>query len=152
MWCNTCLVCHACFSADAHRCKKVAVHGAYEVCEDVGNNSADNLVTPCKTDKKRGVARMQAKLVMAAQSGKLHDWTKATLSHCLDVMGVKLPSGGNRRQAKDIAMRHALPLLAQWDAFVHGTDRVTRFAVPPSSSQPCCSQVPIDDMDGLINK
>ena len=35
-------------------------------------------------------------------------------------------------------MQHALPLLAQWDAFVPDTDRVTRSAAPPSSSRPCC--------------
>ena len=97
------------------------------------------------------MATMQAKVVMAAQSGKLRDWTKATLSRCLDVLGVKLPSGSNRRQAREIAMQHALPLLARWDAFPN-TARVTRFVVPPSSSQPCCSRGPDDDMDGLINE
>ena len=44
-------------------------------------------------------------------------------------------------------MQHALLLLAQWDAFVPNTDRVTRFAAPPSSSQPCCFQC-VDGMDG----
>ena len=28
-------------------------------------------------------------------------------------------------------MQHVLPLLAQWDAFVPDTDRVTRYAAPP---------------------
>ena len=88
---------------------------------------------------------------MAAQNGKLRDWTRAALSHCLNVLGVKLPNGSSRRQASDLAIQHALPLLAQWDAFVPDTDRVTRSAAPPSSSQPCCSQ-PVDDMDGVIDE
>ena len=94
---------------------------------------------------------MQAKLVMAAQNGKLCDWTRAALSHCLDVLGVKVPSGSNRPQTRDLAMQHALPLLAQWDAFVPDTYRITRSAAPPSSSQPCYSQ-PVEDMDGLIDE
>ena len=48
-------------------------------------------------------------------------------------------------------MHYALPLLVQWDAFVTDTDRVTRYATPPSSSQPCCSQ-PVDAMEGLIDE
>ena len=77
---------------------------ADDVCEDGESSSADELATPRKPDKGRGVARMQAKLVMATQSGKLRNWTRAALSHCLDVLGVKLPSGSNRGQARDIAM------------------------------------------------
>ena len=125
---------------------------ADDVCEDGENSSANELATPRKPDKRCGVARMQAKLVMAAQcDGKLRDWTRAALSHCLDVLGVKVPSGSNRRQTRDLAMQHVLPLLAKWDAFVPDTDRVTRSAAPPSSFQPCCSQ-PVDDMDGLIDE
>ena len=151
IWCNTCLVCHACFSADPQPCTEAAVNVADDVCEEGENNNTNELCTPCKPNKGRVVARMQAKLVMAAQSGKLWDSPRTTLSHCLDVLGVRLPSGTNRRQARDIAMQHALPLLAQWDAFVPDTDRVTRSTAPPSSSQPCCSQ-PVDDMDGLIDE
>ena len=95
--------------------------------------------------------KMQAKLVMEAQNGKLRDWTKGALLNCLDVLGVKVACNSNRRQMRDLAMQHALPLLAQWDAFVPETDRVTCSAAPPSSSQPSCSQ-PVDDMDGLIDE
>ena len=148
---NTCLVCHACFCAGPHPCTQVVVNVADDVCGDGENNNADELATPRKLDKRRGVAKMQAKLVMAVQNGKLRDWTRAALSNSLDVLGVKVPSGSNCGQTRDIAMQHALPLLAQWDAFVPYTDRVTRFLVPPSSSQPCCSQ-PMDGMDGLIDE
>ena len=151
IWCNTCLVCHACFSTGPHPCTEVVVNVVDDVCEEGENNSVDELATPRKPDKGRGVATMQAKLVMAAQNGKLRDWTRAALSHCLDVLGVKVPSGSNRRQTRDLAMQHVLPLLAQWDAFVPDRDRVTRSVAPPSSSQPCCSQ-PVDDMDGLIDE
>ena len=88
---------------------------------------------------------------MAAQNGRLHDWTKGALSNYLDVLGVKVAGNSNRRQTRDRAMQQALPLLAQWDAFVPDTDCVTRFAAPPSRSQPSCSQ-PVDDMDGLIDE
>ena len=118
IWCNTCLVCHACFSVDPRPCREASVNVADYVCEDGENNGADELATPRKPNKGRPVARMQAKLVMAAQSGKLRDWSRTTLSHCLDVLGVKLPSGTNRKQAREIAMQHALPLLAQRDASV----------------------------------
>ena len=90
IWCNTCLVCHACFFAGPHPCTKVVVHLADDVCEDDENNNADELATPRKLNKGRGVARMQAKSVMAAQSGKLRDRTRGVLSLCLDVLGVKL--------------------------------------------------------------
>ena len=131
---------------------EVALQVVDNVCDNMENNGADELVTPRKPNQRCGVARMQAKLVMAATTGKLRDWPKGTVSHCLDVLGVKLPSGNNRREAREIAMQHALPLLAKCDAFVPQTDRVTCSAVPPSSPQPCCSQGPIDDMDGLINE
>ena len=124
---------------------------AGDVCDEGENNSADELATPRKPDKGRGVARMQAKLVMAAQNGKLSDWTRGALLHCLEVLDVKVAGSSNQRQMRDLAMQHALPLLAQWDAFVPDTDRVTRSAAPPSSSQPSCSQ-PVDDMDGLIDE
>ena len=100
------------FFVDPHPCKEVAVRVAYDVCEDVEINSVDERVAPRKPDKRHGVARMQAKLVMDVQRGKLWDCTKPTLSNCLDVLGVKLPSGSNRGQAKEIAMQHAVPLLA----------------------------------------
>ena len=110
--CNTCLVCHACFSANPHPCTEVVLNVADDVCKDDENNSADEMATPRKPDKGHGVATMQAKLVMASHSGKLCIWTRAALSRCLNVLGVKLPSGSNRGQARDIAMQHALPLLA----------------------------------------
>ena len=152
IWCNKCLGCHACFYANLHPCTEVAFHIADDVCEDVENNSADEPVTPRKPDQRHDVAKMQAKLVVAAKNGKLGDWTKGTLSHCFDVLGVDLPSVSNRRQAREIAMQHALPLLAQWDAFVHETDHVTRSTVPPNNSQSCCSQGPVIGMDGLIDE
>ena len=68
-WCNTCLVCHACFSSGPHPCIEVVVNVVDDVCEDGENNSANKLATPCKLDKRRGVAKMQAKLVMGAQNG-----------------------------------------------------------------------------------
>ena len=151
IWCNTCLVCHACFCAGPRPCTEVMVNVANDVCDEGENNSADELATPCKPDKGRCVARMQAKIVMAAQNGKLCNWTREALSHSLRVLGVKVPGSSYRRQMRDLAMQHALPLLAQRDAFVPDTDRVTRSAAPPSSSQPCCPQ-PVDDMDGLIDE
>ena len=50
-----------------------------DVCDEGENNSADEFATPRKPDKGRGVARMQAKLVMAVQNGRLCDWTKGAL-------------------------------------------------------------------------
>ena len=63
---------------------------ADDVCDDGENNSADEWATPRKPDKERHVAKMQAKLVMAAHHGKLRDWTRGALLHCLDVLGVKV--------------------------------------------------------------
>ena len=76
IWCNTCLVCHACFCAGPRPCTEVVVNVADDVCDDGENNIADELATPRKRDKGRRVVRMQAKLVMAAQNGKLRDWTR----------------------------------------------------------------------------
>ena len=45
-------------------------------------------------------------------------------------------------------MQRALPLLAQWDASVLDTDRVTHFAAPPTSSPP----YGITCMDRLMNE
>ena len=149
--CNTCLVCQACFCAVPHPCGEVVVNVADDVCDEGENNSADELATPRKPDKGRGVAMMQATLVMATRNGKQRDWTKGALLNCLDVLGAKVARNSNRRQTRDLAMQHVLPLLPPWDAFVPDTDRVTRSAAPPSSSQPNCSQ-PVDDMDGLINE
>ena len=69
---------------------------ADDVCEDGENKSADELATPRKPDKRRGIARMQPKLAMAAQNGKLRESTRAALPHCLDALGVKVPSGSQR--------------------------------------------------------
>ena len=124
---------------------------ADDVCDEGENNSADELATTRKPNKGRGVARMQAKLVVATQNGGLRDWTRGALVHCLDVLGIKVASNSTRWELRDLATQHALPLLAEWDAFVPDTDRVTRSAAPPTSSQPNCSQ-PVDDMDGLIDE
>ena len=151
IWCNTCLVCHACFCASPRPCGNVVVNVVDDVCDEGENNSADELATPRKPNKRRGVARMQAKLVMATQNGRLRDWSKGALLNCLDVLGVKVAGNSDRQELRDLATQHALPLLEEWDAFVPDTDRVTRSAAPPSSSQPSCSQ-PVDDMDGLIDE
>ena len=97
------------------------------------------------------MAKMQAKLVMAAQNGRLRDWTKGALLNCLDALGMKVAGNSTGRELRDLATQHALPLLEERDAFVPDTDRVTRSAAPPSSSQPSCSQ-PVDEMDGLIDE
>ena len=82
----------------------------------------------------------------------MRDWTRARICDCLGAMGVKVPYKLNHRQARDIAMQEALPLLAQMDSdWVPRTDRVTCSAAPPSNSQPS-SQVPLDDVDGLIDE
>ena len=122
-----------------------------DVCDEGENNSADELATTRKPNKGRSVARMQAKLVMAAQNGRVRVWTRVALVHCLDVLGIKVASNNTRRELRDLATQHALPLFEEWDAFVPDRDRVTRCAAPPSSSQPSCSQ-PVDDMDGLIDE
>ena len=122
-----------------------------DVCHEGENNRAHELATTRKPNKGRSVARMQAKLAMAVQNGRVRDWTRVALVHCLDVLGVKVASNNTRRELRDLATQHALPLLEEWDAFVPDTDRVTRFAAPPSSSEPSCSQL-VDDMDGLIDE
>ena len=106
--CNTCLVCHACFFAGPHPCTEV-VNVADDVYDKGENSSVDEFATPRKPDKGRRVAGMQAKLVMATRNGKLRDPTRGALSHCLDVLGVKVPSGSTRRQIRDTAMQLALP-------------------------------------------
>ena len=151
IWCNTCLVCHACFCASPRPCGNVVLNVVDDVCDEGENNSADELATPRKPDKGRAVARMQAKSVMAAQNGRLRDWPKGALLNCLDVFGVKVAGNSNRRELRVLATQQALPLLAEWVAFVPDTDRVTCSAAPESSSQPSCLQ-PVDDMDGLIDE
>ena len=151
IWCNTCLVCHACFCASPRPCGNVVVNVVDDVYDEGENNSADELATPRKPNQRRGVARMQAKLVMATRNGRLRDWSKGALLNCLDVLGVKVAGNSNRQELRDLATQHALPLLEEWDTFVPDTDRVTRSAAPPSSSQPSCSR-PVDDMDGLIDE
>ena len=119
IWCNTCLVCHTCFCASPRPCGEVVLNVVDDVCDEGENNSADDLATPRKPDKGRGVARMQAKLVMAAQKGRLRDWTKGALLNCLDVLGVKVAGDGNRRQMRDLAMQQPLPLLAHHCRWCH---------------------------------
>ena len=139
--CNTCLVCHACFCAGPRPCIEVVLNVADDVCDEGENNSAEELATPSKPYKGRRVARMPSKLLMAAENGKLFDWTWWALLHYLDVLGAKVTCSSNGRQIRDLAMQHALPLLAQWDAFVPDTDCVTRCAAPASSSGPWRSQM-----------
>ena len=150
--CNTCLVCHACFSARPHPCTEVVVNVADYVCQDRENNGLGKLATPPKPDNRLGFGRMQAKLVMAAQNGKLCDRTRAALSDCPDVLGVKVPNGSNGRQTRDLAMQHALPLLAQWDSFVPDTDRVTRSAVQQAAPNPAALNLWMASMDSSLKK
>ena len=150
--CHTCLVCHTCFVKDPRPCGEGVVQVVDDAPEAAENNSEEEAVAPRKAEPKCALARAQAKLVCAAKAGTVPDWTRARMCDCLGAMGVKVPYNMNRRQARDVAMQQALPLLAQMDsAWVPPKDRVTRSAAPPSSSQPC-SQVPVDDMDGLINE
>ena len=58
IWCNTCLVCHACFCAGPRPCLEAVVNVADDVCDEGENNSADELATPPQPDKARRVARM----------------------------------------------------------------------------------------------
>ena len=126
--------------------------GCDDATEAAENNSEEEAVAPRKSDPKRPLARAQAKLVCAAKAGTLRHGTRARICDCLGAMGVKVPYNMNRQQARDIAMQQALPLLAQMDSdWVPLTDRVTRSAAPPSSSQ-ACSPAPVDDMDGLIDE
>ena len=91
-------------------CGDMVVNVVDDVRDEGENNSADELATPRKPDKGRGVARMQAKLVMAAQNGRLRDWTKGALLNCLDVLGVKVAGNSNWRDRRDLAMHHGMPL------------------------------------------
>ena len=134
MWCNTCLVCHACFCASPRPCGDVVVNVVDDVCDEGENNSADELAAARKPNKGRGVARMRAQLVMAAQNGRLRDGTTGALLNCLDVLGMKVAGNSTRRELRHLATQHALPLLAESDVFVPDTDRVTRSAAPRSSA------------------
>ena len=152
IWCNTCLVCHTCFVKDPRPPLEATVQVVEDAAEAAENSSEEEAVAPRKSDPKRALARARAKLVCAAKAGTLRGWTRARICDCLGAMGVKVPYNMNRRQARDIAMQHALPLLAQMDSdWVPPTDRVARSARPPSSSQRS-SEVPVDDMDGLIDE
>ena len=123
-----------------------------DAAEAAENYSEEEAVAPHKSDPKRALARAQAKLVCAAKSGTLGDWTPARICDCLASMGVNVPNSKTRGQARELAMQQVLPLLAQMDSdWIPPTDRVTRSAAPSSSSQPC-SQVPVDDMAGLIDE
>ena len=84
--CNTCLLCRACFSAPPWPSREVAKNVVDDVREKDENNIADELATPRKRSEGRVVARMQAKLLMAAQSSKPWDWLT---SHSLDVLGTR---------------------------------------------------------------
>ena len=82
---NVWFVMHA-LVASQHPCTMVAINGVDDVCEDGENNSAHELTTPRKPNNGHGVAGMQTKLGMAAQSGKLRVWTRPRcpiLSMCL---------------------------------------------------------------------
>ena len=83
IWCNTCLVCRP--------CGNVVANVVDDVCDDGENNSADKLATAREPNKGRGVARMQAKLVMATQNGRLRDWSQGAF---LELSGCAWCEGG----------------------------------------------------------
>ena len=123
----------------------------HQVCPDAEYHSADEVVPTRQPNKCKEVARAQARLVMVARAGRLRGWKRGLLLRTLDEMGVKVPKGRTRNQCFDVAIKYALPLLAEYDEFVTETDRITRSAAPPSSSQ-FYSQDPFDDMAGLIDE
>ena len=146
IWCNTCLV------KDPRPCGEAMVQVVDDAAEAAENDIEEEAMAPRKSDSKRALARAQARLVCAAIGGRLRDSTRTHICDCLGALGVKVPYNTNRRQARDIAMQQALPLLAQMDSnWVPPMDRVTCCAAPPSSSQPS-SHVPVDDMDGIIDE
>ena len=137
IWCNTCLVCHTCFVKDPRPCGEAMVQVVDDAAKAAENISEEEALAPRKFDPKRALAPAQAKLVCAAKTGTLREWTRTAICDDSGALGVKVPYNTNRRQARDIAMQQALPLLAQMDPdWVPPTDRVTRSAAPPSSSQP----------------
>ena len=146
IWCNTCLVCHTCFVKDPIPCGEAVVQVVDDAAEAAENSSE-------KEAKVRPKACLDPCTGQAGMCGKgRRDWTRARICDCLGAMGVKVLYHMNQRQARDIAMQQALPLLAQIDSdWVPPNECVTRSAAPPSSSQPC-SHVPVDDMDGLIDE
>ena len=142
---NMCLVRHVCFLGRPTPCGEIVVQVVDDACDDMESNSADELVAPRKIGPSRCVATMWVKLALVGKFGRLQGWSK--VSHCFEVLGVKLQSCSSRRQAKDIGMQRALPLLPNSDAFVPETYRFTWSAGPPISSQPSS---PIDDTGGVI--
>ena len=48
IWCNTCLVCHACFCASPRFCTEVVVNVADDFCDEGEDNSAEEWATPRK--------------------------------------------------------------------------------------------------------
>ena len=127
--CNKYVVCHTCFVKDPRPCGEAMVQVLDDAAEAAENNSEKEAVAPRKSNPKRALARAEAKLVCAAKSGTLRDWIRARMCDCLASMGVKVPNSKKRREAGDIAMQQALPLLAQMDSdWVPPTDLVTRCA------------------------
>ena len=60
IWCNTFLVCHACFCASPRPCVDVVVNVVDDVSDEGENNSTDEFATPRKPDKGRGVGGQDA--------------------------------------------------------------------------------------------
>ena len=85
--CHAPTVClHLCIWVAIHvfqhvRALEVGWRSKLQMCDNMENNTANQH----KPHKKRGVERL--KLAVAAKCGKRRDWTKSTISHCLDVMG-----------------------------------------------------------------
>ena len=57
MWCNTCLVYHACFVKDPRPCGAAVVQVVDDAAEAAENNSEEDAVAPRKSDPKRALAR-----------------------------------------------------------------------------------------------
>ena len=85
-----------------------------DAAEAAENNSAEEALAPPKSDSKRALARAQANLACAAKTGTLRDGTRTRIYDCFGALGVKVPSGTNRRQARDVAMQQALPFPSRW--------------------------------------
>ena len=86
---------------------------ADDAAEAAENNSEEEAVAPRKSDSQHALAPAHAKPVCFAKAGTLRDWTRTRICDCLGALGVKVPYSANQRQARDIAMRQALSLLAQ---------------------------------------
>ena len=104
---NTCFVCHACFLACPTPCGEKVVPIVDDAFDDMESNSRDEPVAPRKPDLKCGVIKIQAKLALATKFGRLRDWLKIAISHCLDQVAAPV----NRARTSPCTMHHlCLPI------------------------------------------